>query len=335
MRETAAVSRNAGIFLMEGKLLGMNDLETEQIALDPWRRFYAEEVQAVANLKSPLLVEALATVPREAFLGEAPWHFSSQAPSKDGAYRTTGEVRDLYHDVMVALKPDLRLNNGLPSLIAGCLDRLNLAPGDRILHIGCGTGYYTAIMATIAGPRGSVLALEIDPDLAALAKTNLGGYSNVAVENRDGTEFAAPHERFDAILVNAAVTHPSPWWLSSLHDGGRIVLPLAAGDNPTSSKALFVVVEKRGSHLQADLHSVSTIYPSPSLFDPERRAKLSKSLSSRAIGRLRSVRLEPHAEDEHCLMHTPGFCLSAQAVLKRDHKGLRMTARGYQHRRKG
>jgi protein-L-isoaspartate(D-aspartate) O-methyltransferase len=321
MGETAAASRNAGILLMKGKLTGMTDRETEEIALDSRRRFYAEELRAVANLRSPLLVEALATVPREAFLGEPPWHFSSQAPSKDGAYRTTGEVRDLYHDVMVALKPDLRLNNGLPSLIAGCLDRLDLAPGDRILHIGCGTGYYTAIMASIAGLGGAVLALEIDPELAARAKANLARYPTVAAENRDGTQRAASRdgaearEVFDAIFVNAAVTHPSPCWLPLLCDGGRIVLPLAAGESSNSPKALFVVIEKRGGHLQADLHSVSTIYQSPSLLDPERRAKLSESLRSRAIGRLRSVRLEPHEEEEHCLVHTPGFCLSAQPVL--------------------
>ena len=209
----------------------MMDRETAATSVDQLRRFYAEELRAVANLKSSLLVEALANVPREAFLGEPPWHFSSQAPSKDRGYRTTGDVRDLYHDVLVALKPEIHLNNGLPSGIAGCIDRLNLQPGNDVLHIGCGTGYYTAIMASMVGPGGSVLAIEIDPSLAARAKVNLASHSNVAVENSDGTCFAPgpaepenqqPHtlQRFDAIFVNAAVTHPSPFWMSSLRDGG-------------------------------------------------------------------------------------------------------------------
>jgi protein-L-isoaspartate O-methyltransferase len=163
--------------------------EPDTLPIASFRQFYAEELRVTANLRSALLVEALAKVKREDFLGPPPWSFTSQAPSKDGSYRTTEDVRDLYHDVVVALKLERQLNNGQPSLIAGCIDQLHLAAGKRMLHIGCGTGYYTAIMATMVGITGKVTAFEVDADLAALARRNLAAYGNVEVHHRDGAEF--------------------------------------------------------------------------------------------------------------------------------------------------
>ena len=93
-----------------GVKVGENGFSVEQ-----YRRFYAEELRVVAHLTSPALVEAFARVERERFMGSAPWHYASLvAPPKSG-YRITHDVRDLYHDVFVALKPEKFLNNGLPS----------------------------------------------------------------------------------------------------------------------------------------------------------------------------------------------------------------------------
>ncbi|HWE07013.1 MAG TPA: hypothetical protein VG274_09910, partial [Rhizomicrobium sp.] len=61
------------------------------------------------------------------------------------------DPRVLYHDVVVALDEDNEINNGQPSLWARVFDELNTQPGERILHIGCGSGYYSAILAEIAG----------------------------------------------------------------------------------------------------------------------------------------------------------------------------------------
>jgi protein-L-isoaspartate(D-aspartate) O-methyltransferase len=54
---------------------------------------------------------------------------------------------------------------------------MSTAPGDRFLHIGCGVGYYTAIAARAVLPGGSVVGVEIDPQLAERAKLNLGTMS--------------------------------------------------------------------------------------------------------------------------------------------------------------
>jgi protein-L-isoaspartate(D-aspartate) O-methyltransferase len=66
----------------------------------------------------------------------------------------------LYHDVVVAIDAPRQLNNGQPSFLAFCLDSLDLKAGERVVHIGCGVGYYTAIIAEVIGPKGHVLAQE-------------------------------------------------------------------------------------------------------------------------------------------------------------------------------
>ncbi|HTY49263.1 MAG TPA: hypothetical protein VMB48_06195, partial [Steroidobacteraceae bacterium] len=71
--------------------------------------------------------------------------------------------RHLCENVLVALDAARRLNNGEPLGLALFLDTLDLRPGERFLHIGCGVGYYTAVAAHALGPRGTVTAVEIDP----------------------------------------------------------------------------------------------------------------------------------------------------------------------------
>jgi len=85
--------------------------------LDGLRRFYAEELRAVANLQSEALVRAFAKVPREHFLGPGPWRVRS--PGFEG-YWTTKDVdpKHLYHNVLVAIDPTRQLNNGHPSFLA-------------------------------------------------------------------------------------------------------------------------------------------------------------------------------------------------------------------------
>ena len=60
--------------------------------LAAYRRFYAEEIQAIAGLKTPALVDALATIPRERFLGPGPWTFRSEADFAGGAPRQTPDA---------------------------------------------------------------------------------------------------------------------------------------------------------------------------------------------------------------------------------------------------
>ncbi len=291
---------------------------TDALTLAQRRRFYAEELRAIADLRSSLLVAALSEVAREEFLGPPPWYFSSQAPSRDGAYRTTDDVRELYHDVLVALKPDRGLNNGQPSLVAGCIDRLGLVPGSHVLHVGCGTGYYTAIMAKIVGPEGAVTAFEVDPDLAAQARGNLAKWPHVEVHCRDGAEGVPSriegYGGLDAIFVNAAVTEPHPEWLSGLRPDGTLMVPFAIGESAASWKSLFVRVARRGSGFSAEPYSIFNLYPSSTMRSAEVQARLAACVASKAIGVVRSLRVDPHVETPACVLHTDSFCLSSSKI---------------------
>ena len=128
------------------------------------------------------------------------------------SYQTTpdADARHLYRDVLVAIDAARLVNNGMPSVVAVLIDALGPREGERGVHVGCGTGYYTAILAEIVGPSGRITALEIDENLAARARQNLAGLRYVEVLHADGTghDFGLA----DAILVNAGATHPQPTW---------------------------------------------------------------------------------------------------------------------------
>jgi protein-L-isoaspartate(D-aspartate) O-methyltransferase len=280
-------------------------------SIDQCRRFYAEEIRTVANIESDSLAGAFARVVREQFLGLPPWHYYSGPSLVKPIYRTTENVCDLYHDVFVALQPGTFLNNGQPSLIARMISALNLTEGKRVMHIGAGTGYYSAIMGEVVGSKGSVTAVEIDRDLASQATANLAAYSQIAVLNMDGEAFEPGP--MDAILVNAGVTHPHPRWLDCLQEAGVIVLPLCVGKSPQANDVLVIRITRKHDRFAAELLLLMTMYTSTSLRDPDRQALLNASLESHAITRLRSVQRRDHAQAESCIVHIPGFCLSADA----------------------
>src|SRR6516225_4176882 len=137
------------------------------------RRFYAEELRFTAHVSSRAVVNAFAAVPREHFVGPGPWRILS--PMRLGDYWTTEDAdpRHLYHDVLVALDEERRLNNGQPSLWARMYDQLELSRGDHVVHVGAGTGYYSAILAEIVGRAGKVTAIEVVHGLAVWARQNL------------------------------------------------------------------------------------------------------------------------------------------------------------------
>lgn len=187
------------------------------------RRAYARQILTLAGIEEDARLEAaFAAIPRERFLQEPPWTISRGAggyepvPSRDPAV--------LYQDVLLALAPHRGVNNGSPSLHAGWLHALSLREGERVVHIGAGMGYYTAIMAELVGREGHVLAVEFDPVLAQAARARLEDRSNVTVVEDDGARW--PREDVDAVYVNFAVERPAEAWIDHLKPEGRIIFPL-------------------------------------------------------------------------------------------------------------
>ncbi len=186
------------------------------------RRDYAARMLRIAGVEDAAVERALAIVPREDFLGPGPWTILDPTI---GAVELAGDDPEpLYDDVLVVLDAALGLNNGSPSLHALMLHHLGVRPGDRVLHVGAGAGYYTAMLAELAGWQGSVVAIEYDQRLAAAAAANLRPWPNVTAVQGDGANW--PHGPVDRIYVNFAIADPAWRWIDNLADGGTLVFPL-------------------------------------------------------------------------------------------------------------
>ena len=287
------------------------------------RRFFAEEIQMVANLKTPSLVEALATVPRERFLPRGPWVVRGDADVNAPLRRSIdADPRHVYHNVAIGIDPERMLFNGAPATLCSAIDALGLAPGKRVLHIGTGAGYYTAVMAQAVGPTGRVVGIEVDAPLAAAATTNLADMPWVTVRHDDAR---APLEgAFDAILVNAGITHPEPQWLRALAPGGRMNVSItvsldlpgivhAAGPGMANIGKGFMILLERGDasdQLGARLVNMVAIYSAIGLRDPAINTMLGAAMSKAPFPALKRLRLDAHDPDAMCWCHTPHGCWS-------------------------
>jgi protein-L-isoaspartate(D-aspartate) O-methyltransferase len=152
------------------------------------RRAYAKQILAVHGLRDARLELAFASVAREQFLGQGPWQTCrgpgsyTPTPSKDPVY--------LYTDALFGIVPERAINNGQPSLHAALLAAASIKEAEHVVHIGAGTGYYTAIMASLTGDTGSVTAIEFDPELARRARVNLASIPTIRVIRGNGADGA-------------------------------------------------------------------------------------------------------------------------------------------------
>lgn len=292
--------------------------------LEDIRQFYAEEISAVANIRSPALVSAFAKVPREKFLGPGPWQIPtpetwqaiSPAVTKGVTrYRTTPDAnpRHLYHNVLVAIDADRNLNNGQPSMLAWLIEALDLKEGDHVVHVGCAVGYYTAIIAEVVGPRGKVVAIELDPKLAGLAHKNLAYLRQVEVVQADGGTHDSGYA--DAIFVNAGATHLRPLWLDSLPSGGRLLVPLTtAKDEEATGMGFILKVVREEAGYSARFISPVMIFPCIGSRDAKSNQRLREAMMKGTWGNVRSLRRDPHETSDTCWLHGDRFCLSTRVV---------------------
>jgi protein-L-isoaspartate(D-aspartate) O-methyltransferase len=155
-------------------------------------------------------------------MGEVPRHlFVPQA-----------DIRESYADLPVIVQraaDETPISSASqPTMVAKMLEQLDVAPGDSVLEIGTGTGYNAALLASLAGHSGTVVTIEIEPQLVAKAAQTLTEViaQHVEVITGDGKLGSPIHAPYHRIIVTAGALDVSAHWIAQLSDGGRLVVPL-------------------------------------------------------------------------------------------------------------
>jgi protein-L-isoaspartate(D-aspartate) O-methyltransferase len=282
--------------------------------LEVIRRAYARQV-VFAGLgerapSSPSLEEAFAAVRREDFLGPGPWPIFrwtgyAQTPDADPAW--------LYADLLVGIVPERGLNNGQPSSHALWIDAAAPVPGEHVVHVGAGVGYYSAILAHMAGAGGALTAIEFDPDLAARAAANLAHLPRSRVVAGDGS--IVPFEAADVIYVNAGASRPADSWLDNLKDGGRLILPLTTKVNfsrpePGRLSGAVFRVTRRGQAFEAQFVSPIAVFPCEGARDAQSEEALAKAFEAGGLREVKYLRRGDDVEDQDCWVRAAGWSLT-------------------------
>jgi protein-L-isoaspartate(D-aspartate) O-methyltransferase len=175
---------------------------------------------------APRVMAAMGEVPRDAFVPSALKHAAfSNGPLPIGHGQTISQ----------------------PYIVALMTDMLQLRPEDRVLEIGTGSGYQTAILSRLAR---QVYSVEVVPELSKKAQDIFQqlGYENIHIRIGNGYEGWAEHAPYDGIIVTAAASHVPPALIEQLKPGGRLVIPVG---EPYSYQELILVEKDQ----QGDVHT--------------------------------------------------------------------------------
>jgi len=180
------------------------------------RREMVERQIASRGVRDPAVLQALRTVPREVFV---PGHLQDFA----------------YDDTPLPIEEGQTISQ--PYIVALMAAALDLAPGDRVLEIGAGSGYAAAVLSRMAG---SVYGVERHGPLVESARRRIEslGYDNVELLHDDGTLGWPEHAPYDAIIVSAGGPTVPHTLLEQLRVGGRLVLPV--GTEPREQELLLI-----------------------------------------------------------------------------------------------
>ena len=171
--------------------------------IDPKRELFRKLLR---NIPSETVIRAMEQVPRELFVPQDSRHMA-------------------YLDLPLSIGEGQTISQ--PYVVAMMTEAMELSGGDRVLEIGTGSGYQTAILSALT-PRGRVVSMERVPALMQQARQRLQelGYRNVEVQQA-GSSLGCPSKGpYDAIIVTAAAPRLPESLLSQLAIGGRLVIPV-------------------------------------------------------------------------------------------------------------
>jgi protein-L-isoaspartate(D-aspartate) O-methyltransferase len=192
----------------------------ETAALSRLRRRMVESQLRARGVGDEQVLDAMLRVPRHEF---APERYRDQA----------------YEDHPLPIGEGQTISQ--PYIVARMLEALGLTPADRVLEVGTGSGYLTALLAELAA---QVFSVERHAALADAARELLGrmGYTNIRVIVGDGSQGLAEGAPYEAIIVSAAAPEVPHALIEQLAEGGRMIIPVG----PTDSQQLQVIHMENG-----------------------------------------------------------------------------------------
>lgn len=184
------------------------------------RRRMVESQLRARGIRDERVLAALERVPRHKF---APERYRNQA----------------YEDHPLPIAEEQTISQ--PYIVASMLEALELSPSDRVLEIGTGSGYVTALLAELAA---HVVSMERHASLADSARQLLQsmGYTNVSVVTGDGTRGFPEGAPYDAVMVSAAAAELPSALVAQLSEPGRMIVPVGADD----AQQLLLVRKENG-----------------------------------------------------------------------------------------
>jgi protein-L-isoaspartate(D-aspartate) O-methyltransferase len=191
------------------------------------KRQYMVDTQIVSRgIKNQRVIEAMRKVPRHLFLDEALW---------PQAYED--------HPLPIGEKQTI----SQPYIVALMTEALNLTGKEKVLEIGSGSGYQTAILAELAE---QVYTIERIPAIAKRARKTFDQlqYKNIVITIRDGSSGWKEHSPYDGIIVTAASPSPPKPLLEQLATGGRLVIPVGK----EFSQELMIYIKEDGEEFKQE-----------------------------------------------------------------------------------
>jgi protein-L-isoaspartate(D-aspartate) O-methyltransferase len=181
-------------------------------------------------LKTPEIIEAFEKIKRVDFLPE--------------------QIKDLA-ELNEALPIGYGQTISQPLVVAFMLEELKPKKGEKILDVGFGSGWTSALLAYLVGEKGKVVSLEIVPEVANFGKNNIAKYNFIEKGIvqwmvADGSKGFLPEAPFDKILASASAKELPSAWKEQLKEGGRIVAPIG--------NSIWTFEKREGGSFQAKEH---------------------------------------------------------------------------------
>ena len=197
------------------------ELQPDRFAVE--RQHMVETQLRARGIRDQRLLDAMASIPRHEFV---------EARYRDQAYED--------HPLPIGAGQTI----SQPYIVALMLDLLQLEPSSKVLEIGAGSGYQTAVLTQLAA---HVYSVERHPELAREAADTLSrlGLINFTVITGDGSRGLAEYAPFDAIVVSAAASQVPPALFEQLREGGRMIIPVG----PPEAQELQLVRKQGGKAL--------------------------------------------------------------------------------------